>query len=267
VDYGKWLMDTSAPYAVAFKPQSAYWEDRELEGGLEALKDLADYGKMLEVLTTLDAKRDDIDRTMEMYVRAKLVKMGFDGMTVNSFLGDSFRKRCVPLLSGGILYRMARTSNEEGADLQDQHLWDADAPDHRGDMVYEWSVKRSEALNLYVMERTDGMGAIGAVVGATTPEQAKRCRELAPNTHFLIPGYGAQGAPPIHAVASFPANGDLYGMVSTSSGVSAAWREKDGSAKPGDPLVHIKSAVEKAHAELGGALIEHLGFDPFRAAI
>jgi orotidine-5'-phosphate decarboxylase len=267
VDYGKWLMDTAAPYAVAFKPQSAYWEDMELEGGLEALKELTDYGKSLEVLMVLDAKRDDIDRTAFLYVQAKLIKMGFDGMTVNSYLGDSWRKRCVPLLPGNILYRMARTSNDEGAELQDQPLWVEDAPDHKGPLVYEWSVTRSERFNQEVMALTDGMGAIGAVVGATTPEQAKRCRELAPKTHFLIPGYGAQGAPPIHAVASFPANGDLYGMVSTSSGVSAAWRNKDGSAKPGDPLVHVKYAIKKAHEELGGALIEHLKFDPFCAAV
>lgn len=267
VDYGKWLMDTAAPYAVAFKPQSAYWEDRELEGGLEALKELTDYGKSLEVLLVIDAKRSDIDRTMERYVNAKLIKMGFDGMTVNSYLGDSWRKRCVPLLPGKILYRMARTSNDEGAELQDQPLWVENAPNHKGPLVYEWSVMRSEQFNQEVMAQTDGMGAIGAVVGATTPEQARRCRELAPNTHFLIPGYGAQGAPPLHAVASFPANGDLYGMVSTSSGVSAAWRNEDGSAKPGDPFVHVECAIVKAHEELGSALIEHLSFDPFCAVV
>lgn len=269
VSYGKFLMDHAAPYAACFKPQSACWEAVELDGGMQGLQELIEYAVYLGVPLILDAKRDNIDRTMAKYLSGKLETLGAGALTVNSYLGDEFQNVGVDILSdtGATLFRMAKTSNKLGAALQDEFLWSEDAPDHRGDRVYEWSVKRSASLNDLILEQTSGMGAVGAVVGATYPEQAIRCRELAPEVLFLIPGYGAQGGGAMDAVASFTKDGKLRGVINTSSGVSKAHRNKDGSPKPGDPKQYVIDAILKAHEELREATIAQVGFNPFECFV
>lgn len=212
----------------------------------------------LNLLTILDAKRNDIGSTEEAYLDAILGQLGFDAMTENIYLGDTFMsaKNAMGLFGRGKeIFRMVRTSNPEGFELQDQEL-------KTGELVYEWAASEAGRLDRVISELTNGVGSIGGVVGATVPDQAVRCRELAPDIMFLIPGYGAQGAAADDAVRGFPKDGRLLGTVNSSRGITLkSWKDK-----PGDPMEHIAAAIDAANVELNEALERWLGFDPYKSA-
>lgn len=260
LDYNAKVTEAAAQYFPIVKPQSAFYEAVMMIGGMDMLYSVVEKAKSLGLMICLDAKREDIGTTMQRYGEWILGVFGFDAVTINSYLGPTFKSTWLEFLAQGRLaFRMAMTSNPEGAELQKQHLWRENAPDHKGPMVYEWSVVRSEELNAEIMGLTNGQGSVGAVVGANLPEEAIRCRELAPNTFFLMPGMGAQGGTASDAVAGLPLDGRLLCMVNNSRGITKAWVGKDG-----DPMEHVVAAMQKMHQDLYDATLLKLGFDPFQ---
>ncbi|MDP3997640.1 MAG: hypothetical protein Q8P73_04040, partial [bacterium] len=110
---------------------------------------------------------------------------------------------------------------------------------------------------------TGGVGGVGGVVGATWPEQATRCRELAgDDVFFLIPGYGAQGGTADDAVAGLSNSRDeLMGVVNSSRGITLhSWWDKEAKQpREGDPLQLVRAAIEGANTDLNVALERKLG--------
>lgn len=258
-DYLCKIIDLAAEKAAVMKPQSAYYEAYGPEG-LQMLIDLVDRAHNLDVPVILDAKRADIGETMKAYGCAVFDQIGADACTFVPYLGSTFSPAWHDWFDQGrCAISMIRTSNPEAAHLQDQclqWLWS-------DQQVYEWAAEQTAALDRKISHLTNGRGSVGGVVGATVPEQAVRCRELAPDTLFLIPGYGAQGGGAEGAVTGFPKDGRLLGTVNSSRGITQAWRNKDGSAKPDDPLDLVAAAIDAANAELNAALAAHLGHDPY----
>ena len=113
------------------------------------------------------------------------------------------------------------------------------------------------------METTDGAGGVGGVVGATWPEQALRCRDLAGDGVFLlIPGYGEQGGGADGAVAGLPnGRGELMGTVNSSRGITLTswWDKETGRPREGDPLELVEAAIKNSSADLNAALERKLG--------
>jgi orotidine-5'-phosphate decarboxylase len=169
----KAIVDAVTPYAVGVKPQSAFFEARGWEG-VRAFEEVCDYARAADLLVIADVKRGDIGSTAQAYLDA--VRPHADAATVNPYLGgDSLQPWLDAARAGFGVFVLVKTSNPGSGDVQDARLAD-------GRRVWE-----------LVAEQVAGWG-VGAVVGATYPEELAHVRTLLPNAPLLLPGVGAQGA-------------------------------------------------------------------------
>jgi orotidine-5'-phosphate decarboxylase len=175
----------------AVKPQMAYFE---LYGsyGMRALERCIETARAMGLLVLLDGKRGDIGSTSRAYADAYLAKQPprpweVDALTLNPYLGEDSLSPFVEvaLQNDKGLYVCVRTSNA-GADITQQQVT-AD-----GRLLYEVVADLVSQFNDRALG-AHGFGSIGAVVGATQPEAARKLRARMPRTLFLVPGYGAQG--------------------------------------------------------------------------
>jgi len=181
---------------VAVKPNIAFFEQYGL-AGLSTLQDISNFARDLSLPIILDAKRGDIGSTAEAYARAyfsecQLDNRSFsnircDAITVNPFLGfdtlETFTKHCEE--SGKGLFVLVKTSNPGSGDIQDIRGEDGRTISQR---IADWLNENGKALR-----GSHGISSLGAVVGATYPEELSELRQRMPDNFFLIPGYGAQG--------------------------------------------------------------------------
>ena len=180
--FNRMVIDAVADQCVAVKPQSAYYEIYGSQGILALEKTIA-YAKQKGLLVILDAKRGDIGSTCEAYAKAYLEEgpLSVDALTVHPYLG---RDGLLPFIHQAKahekgIFVLVKTSNPSSGDLQDLEL-----PDHQ--LVYQ-------KIARMLAELDDGQ-VVGAVVGGTYPQAAQQVRQQLPETCFLVPGYGAQGA-------------------------------------------------------------------------
>jgi orotidine-5'-phosphate decarboxylase len=190
--YAELLMDAAHGLVGFVKFQSAFFEACGSEG-MSALARAIAVAKELDYAVILDAKRGDIGSTAEAYAQAYLspahaggTDLEVDCLTVNPFLGPETMEPFVARARdfGKGLFVLVKTSNPDSGWLQDQRLNGGSVSDLVARLVAGWA----EATM-----GTSGVGAVGAVVGATYPEQASRLRKLMPRSTFLAPGLGAQG--------------------------------------------------------------------------
>lgn len=245
------VINIAAPLVPVVKPQIAYYSALGREGE-SMLMDLVAYARGLGLLVVLDAKRADIGETMEQYGTEAFGQYNADACTFVPYLGPTFSPSWMKWLKQGrMVIPMIRTSNSEAATIQDLEL-------ANGDLVYEHVAKLVRSWNAKVREATNGTGGVGGVVGATWPEQALRCRELAgDDVFFLIPGYGAQGGGADGAVGGLPnSRGELMGVVNSSRGLTlTSWWDRDTKQpREGDALELVRNAIEGANADLNAAL-------------
>lgn len=170
------IVDASAQYACAFKPQIAYFAAARAEDALEALIEhihRAHPGKPV----VLDAKRGDIGATAERYAIEAFERYRVDAVTVNPYMGFDSIEPWLAWKDRGVLL-LCRTSNPGGSDLQ--------ALDVGGELLYERVARLAAG-------RWNTNGQLGLVVGATFPAELARVRALAGDLPLLVPGIGAQG--------------------------------------------------------------------------
>ncbi|MBQ2475244.1 MAG: orotidine-5'-phosphate decarboxylase, partial [Ruminococcus sp.] len=194
--FNKAIIDQICDIVPAIKPQAAYYEMYGWQG-VRALAETIAYAQQKGMFVMTDGKRNDIGTTMEAYATAHLGTtdvageaidaFGADALTVNGYLGtDGIQplvKICQEKDKG--IFVLVKTSNPSSGELQDLKLTNgASVYEQMGRMCEQWG----EAL-----PGKYGYSGVGAVVGATYPEQLKEMREKAPHTFFLVPGYGAQG--------------------------------------------------------------------------
>ncbi len=228
--------------AVAVKPNSAFYE-RFGASGCEVLTEVCRKAKKAGLLVILDVKRGDVGHTAEAYADAYLGSTPdtpgpyVDAITVNPLLGtDSMKSFLKMSHSGGKgLFVLVRTSNPSAHELQDLEV--------EGEPLY----LRMAALTARwgePLRGRSGFSSIGAVVGATAIEQAKRIRAALPHAPFLVPGYGAQGAEAAQLKACFRADG-RGAVVNASRSILFAHEQKD------IPWIEaIRQAAETARREL-----------------
>jgi orotidine-5'-phosphate decarboxylase len=212
------IVDAVAPYAVAVKPQSAFFEAHGADG-VRAFGQVCEYARASGLLVIADAKRGDIGSTARAYAQAFIPLA--DAVTVNPYLGgdsvEPFLEAC--RREGAGIFCLVKTSNPGSADVQDVVLADGGKLwQHVARLVRGWGE------NL-IGER--GLSAVGAVVGATFPREVAEARELLPHSVLLLPGIGAQGGTPADVAPAF-ANGPAGALVSASRSVIYAWRESGG---------------------------------------
>lgn len=226
-EFNKGLIDALYDIVPAVKPQAAYYEMYG-PAGVKALYKTQEYARSKGMYVITDGKRNDIGTTMEAYAAAHLgkVKVGSaefepflgDALTVNGYLGSDGIKPLIKVCGSGDkgIFVLVKTSNPSSGELQDKLVDGEPIYELMGKMCEEWG---KELPGKY------GYSGVGAVVGATYPEQIKRLREILPHTFFLIPGYGAQGATAKDIAAAFDKNG-LGGIVNSSRGIMCAYQKQ-----------------------------------------
>lgn len=223
VQFNKGIIDATYDVVPAVKIQIACYEQYG-QAGLNAFAKTLAYAKAKGLMAIVDAKRNDIGSTAEKYANAYLCPTAFEGdfLTVNGYLGTDgikpFVDACVQNDKG--IFVLVKTSNPSSGELQDLLLADGRTVyECMGDMVEAWG---KDTVGEY------GYSAVGAVVGATHPEQAKILRDRLTHTFFLIPGYGAQGGNAEMLKNCFH-KGGMGGIVNNSRGILCAYKKRGGT--------------------------------------
>jgi orotidine-5'-phosphate decarboxylase len=179
-DFCRDIVDATAPSALAFKPQIAFFSSQGREGELEALMEYI-RTQYPEHLLILDAKRGDIGNTASHYAREAFERYGADVVTVNPYMGwDTIEPYLTTPSKGAFV--LCKTSNPGSSWLQDLRTAD-------GIKIFEKLAQDCEAKNASATNR------VGLVVGATDLDSLRAILRLSSEiTPLLIPGVGAQGA-------------------------------------------------------------------------
>ena len=211
--FNKDLIDALCDIVPAVKPQAAYYELLGADG-YRAFCETVKYAKSKGLYVISDGKRNDIGSTASAYSKGFFDCIGTDALTVNAYLGFDGVEPF--LIEGKAIYILVKTSNRGSGQLQDLELTNGKKVyEHMGDLVAEWGEK---SVGKY------GYSDVGAVVGATYPEQLSALRERLPHTFFLVPGYGAQGGGAKDVAGAFR-NG-LGAIVNSSRGIMCAYKKQ-----------------------------------------
>ena len=241
------VIDAVAPFVPAVKPQCAFFEQLG-PPGMTALRDVVRHAAAAGLLVILDGKRNDIGSTAEAYAEGFLgpgesSAWGGDALTVSPYLGDDSLAPFVAAAErrGAGIFVLVKTSNPGGGQFQDL-LCD-------GRPLHEHVAAHVERLAA-AGPGESGYGAVGAVVGATYPEQLARLRSLMPHAWILVPGYGSQGGTARDVAAAFDERG-LGAVVNNSRGIIFAHARQE-YARFGP--ARWQAAVEAATRDMNEAL-------------
>ncbi|MGD0783840.1 MAG: orotidine-5'-phosphate decarboxylase, partial [Candidatus Aminicenantales bacterium] len=197
------VVDVVAPLVAAVKPQAAFFEQLGPQG-MSVLAEVIAYAQQHGLLVIFDGKRNDIGSTATAYAEGILGRgqsaWGADALTVSPYLGGDSLKPFIEVAvarSAGV-FVLVKTSNPGGRMIQDLV---AD-----GRPLYQHVAEYVEATATHTAGSC-GYGAVGAVVGATYPEQLARLRKLMQHTWFLVPGFGSQGGTAHDVAAAFDEHG------------------------------------------------------------
>ena len=255
-EFNRAIIDAVADFVPAVKPQIAMYEALG-SAGMDTYAMTCEYAKSRGLIVIGDAKRGDIGSTAGQYAAhlsgfanlsayfeddatnsnalpqslKNLLKnyknldvWHEDSLTVNPYMGSDGVK---PFIDEAVshnksIFVLLRTSNPSSKELQELILQDGKPVyEHMADLIENWG-----ASNI----GKHGYSKVGAVVGATHPEEGKRLRELMPHTFFLVPGYGAQGGTAQDVAGMFDANSE-GAIVNSSRGIIGAWRKSEDYAK------------------------------------
>jgi orotidine-5'-phosphate decarboxylase len=233
--FGCEVIEVVAPLVAAVKFQSAFYEAYGPEG-LAALHATVEYAKKHGLYVIFDGKRNDIGSTAEAYARAYLGKVPVghafdpswhaDAMTVNPYLGTDgvmpFVKIAAREHKG--VFVLVRTSNASAREFQDLVSGGQPLYRHVARKVLDWAAGHQGA---------SGYNLVGAVVGATYPQELAELRAAMPGILLLVPGYGTQGGTSQNIAAAFDENG-LGAIVNNSRGITFAYARPPHKARFGN---------------------------------
>lgn len=246
------VIDAVADQVPIVKPQAAFFEAYG-GPGFAALWSVVAYARQRGLLVLMDAKRGDIGSTAEAYAEAFLgggrdwhnPDRYADALTVNPYLGsdalEPFVRRCRD--HGRGLFVLVKTSNPSSRELQDQPLLSEET-------IAQQVAKLVDYMGSGLVGAR-GYSSIGAVVGATYPEDMSDLRAWMPRAFFLVPGYGAQGGGAADTVHAFQSDG-LGAVVSASRSVIYAYPGPDSS--PQEVASAVAAAAQEMNSELRSAL-------------
>jgi len=202
-EFNKAIIDATAPYSVAYKPNLAFYESLGVKGLLAFERTVAYLNENYpEQFIIADAKRGDIGNTSQMYARTFFETYNLDALTVAPYMGED---SVTPFLAyeGKWVILLALTSNKGSHDFQLME-------DAQGMRLFEHVLTKSQMWG-----NADNMMY---VVGATQGEAFKDIRRHAPNHFLLVPGIGAQGGS-LHDVCQYGMNKDCGLLVNSSRGI------------------------------------------------
>ncbi|MBR8703445.1 orotidine-5'-phosphate decarboxylase [Porphyromonas levii] len=234
--FNKAIIDATAPYAVAYKPNAAFYEAMGSKG-IEALEATVAYlqNHYPECMVILDAKRGDIGNTSGLYARAAFEQMGVDAITVAPYMGiDSvepflgYPEKWVVLL--------ALTSNSGSSDFQQLDLIE-------GGKLYEQVLRTSQ--------KWATKESMMYVVGATRAEFLEDVRKIVPDHFLLVPGVGAQGGS-LEEVSKYGMTPECGLLVNSSRGIIFTSQGEDFAEVAG-------AKARELQEEMSGYLSQYAG--------
>lgn len=228
--FNKKIIDATAEFAVAYKPNLAFYESLGSRGW-DSLEKTVMYlkSKHPEIFMIADAKRGDIGNTSNLYARAFFDRLDFDAVTVAPYMGEDSVKPFMTYLDKWVIL-LALTSNKGASDFQ--FLEDKNS----GDKLFETVLKTSQkwGTNENMMY----------VVGATKAEKLKEIRQIVPNHFLLVPGVGAQGGS-LQEVAQNGMNKKCGLLVNSSRGIIYASNDSDFADKARDAAKKVQTEMEE----------------------
>jgi len=243
------VIDVVAPLVPVVKPQAAFFEQMG-PPGMVALGEIIRYATEKGLLVVLDGKRNDIGSTATAYAAGILgpeSPWGADALTVSPYLGGDSLEPFVSTAQqrGAGVFVLVKTSNPGGGMFQD--LICRDRP------LYRYVADEVERLAAQSCGES-GYGAVGAVVGATYPEQLSELRAAMPHAWLLAPGFGAQGAGAGDVAGAFDSQG-LGAVVNNSRGILFAYARPPYAAQFGPDRWQeaVEAATRDMIAQLRGA--------------
>jgi orotidine-5'-phosphate decarboxylase len=239
LDFNKAIIDIIKDDAVGVKPQSAFYEKYGWVG-VKAFWETCAYAKKKGLITVADVKRGDVPSTAEAYAEAYFKSDDIDSITVNPFLGGDSLQPFIKLAKekGKGMFVLVKTSNPGSKDFQDKVLSD-------GRKLYTFL---AEEMNKWGKELIGekGYSSLGAVVGATFPEEASALRKIMPNQVFLVPGYGAQGGRAEDIKVNFNKDG-LGALINAARSVIHSYKDpaqKDWADSVKNALIKMKQEIQ-----------------------
>jgi orotidine-5'-phosphate decarboxylase len=231
-EFNKQIIDSTHKFAVAYKPNVAFYECNGLKGW-KSLESTLNYIKKNhpDILVIADAKRGDIGNTSKMYARAFFEKMNFDAITVSPYLGED---SITPFLaySNKWVILLALTSNKGADDFQYHN---------------EDGIKLFERV-MTVSRKWGSINNLMYVVGATRAEMLKEIRQIIPDHFLLVPGVGAQGGS-LREVTKYGFNSKCGLLVNSSRGIIFADNSENFAKVAGEKAKEIQSEMERYLSE------------------
>lgn len=253
--FNRAVIDAAGDVVAAFKPQAAFYEQYGCEGMRAYARTIA-YARGQGHIVIGDVKRNDIASTAAAYAAGHLGggqggsgsnDFVADAITVNPYLGaDGVEPFLQAAASGGRgVFALVKTSNPSSRDIQDADCEGAPLYERVARLVEQWGGPH---------RGRSGYSSLGAVVGATFPEELGRLRELMPHAVLLVPGFGAQGGGVQDVLGAFDADG-LGAVVNASRSVIFAWernpwRERYGAGQWSEA---VRAAAAAMREQIWGA--------------
>jgi len=229
IKFNKAIIDAIIDIVPAIKPQIAFYE-KYGSNGIIAFEETIKYAKKQGLFVVGDCKRNDIGSTAQAYSDAFLGKVNLtdgsliksfdvDYLTVTPYLGsdgiEPFIKNCQKYGKG--IFILVKTSNPSANEFQDRII-------ENKNKLYIEIAKYVNTAGIDIIGKR-GYSSIGAVVGATYPQEAQNLRKIMPKAIFLVPGYGAQGGGAADTVPCFNEDG-LGAIVNSSRGIIFAYKNE-----------------------------------------
>ena len=226
--FNKAIIDATAPYCVAYKPNLAFYESIGL-AGWDVLDRTIEYIRTNypDQFLIADAKRGDIGNTSAMYARTFFGNMDFDTVTVAPYMGED---SVSPFLAypGKFVTLLALTSNKGAFDFQ--LMEDKEDGKRLFEKVLETSQKWGNEDQLMY------------VVGATKAEMLEAIRKIVPNHFLLVPGVGAQGGS-LQAVAQYGMNNQCGLLVNSSRAIIYADKGENFAQAAGQAAAQVQAEM------------------------
>ncbi len=232
--FNKEIIDATAEFTVAYKPNLAFYESQGSKGMISLEKTVSYVkSKYPKIFLIADAKRGDIGNTSNLYARAFFGKQNYDAVTVAPYMGEDSVKPFMTYPEKWVIL-LALTSNQGAADFQFIESKET------GDKLFETVLKTSQ--NWGTEEN------LMYVVGATKAEKLKEIREIVPNHFLLVPGVGAQGGS-LQEVAHNGLNEKCGLLVNSSRGIIYASSDVDFADEARNAAKKVQQEMEALLAE------------------
>lgn len=229
------IVDATAPFVCAFKPQIAYFAAMGAEKTLERVIAYI-HEKHPDIPVILDAKRGDIGSTARQYAKEAFVRYKADAVTVSPYMGYDTITPYLEYQDKGVII-LCRTSNPGGADIEELVC--------DGEMIYERIARLASSP-------WNTTRQLGLVVGATQPAEIARVRKIAPSLPLLVPGIGAQGGDVNAAVAAGLDAAGAGMIINSSRAIIFAGKDENFAQAAADAARATRDAIRAAKVKALG---------------